>query len=797
MYLIISLALLSYGISSTFIVVLRTRIQQMPADVFLSLNLILFVAFAILSLGGLRYINAVPAIVAPTWFNLIISATSLLVAYFLFLLPFFSCGNIVVYLFSAYPNFSNRLYFWDLAGAAIGCLAFAPLVIHCGVVVGVLVILFLSSLLCVVIMQKTDNKNTLAWRITYSLSLCAMVASLSFLYFHDGIFRFTPDRTKSLGVALNRDINPGVNHEYSSWDVVSRIDIVSNQERRLNIGWSTFPPLLKVITFDGDAISRMAPHSSDYPTIENIKDFKERDVHVPFFGESGGGNHLIIGLGGGLDIERSLLMQAENITGVDINSALIKAMKYDYAEFSGNIFNRPHVSIYHSEGRSFLKRSRLKFDLIQMTGVDTYTALNTGAYVLAENYLYTVEALRDYYNHLSNGGILCVERWFFDNKPRECLRLFAIALEALKEENVSYPEQHVAVIRAGLGIIFVRKTPFTRGEVESIEKSIENRIRVAEMDRSPIPSSAIIYLPWLKPSSHPASRYYHELVSALRVGKADAFYRTYDFDIAPVTDDQPFFFNYYRVSAFLTAPFKALRSAMFASANPGLLQGYWPYLVFLIILFSASIAVGLFIFIPLLIFKREGMKIRGSIFVSLYFFALGLGFIMIEIVFMQKFALFLGHPIYSISTVLGGMLFFAGLGSNLCEKWKGNPLPALLGAVIIMAVMIIFFLALSPSIVNALLGQHLMIRILVTILMVVAPLSVVLGFFFPLGLKIVSDRSSEFIPWAWAINSGFTVIGSILSIILAMALGFNSVLLIAAGIYALGFFSMWRYIKIS
>ncbi len=201
-------------------------------------------------------------------------------------------------------------------------------------------------------------------------------------------------------------------------------------------------------------------------------------------------------------------------------------MKNDYSGYSGNIFNRDNVSIYHSEGRSFLKRSSQKFDLIQMTGVDTYTALSTGTYVLAENYLYTVGALREYYNHLSDTGILCIHRWFFDNKPRESLRLFAIALEALKQENVSHPEQHVAMIKAGLGILFVKKTPFTKEEVVGIEKSIKNRIRVVEnigLEHPDNTSPEVIYLPWLKPLSHPASRYYYGLVSAFIGGNPDAF----------------------------------------------------------------------------------------------------------------------------------------------------------------------------------------------------------------------------------------------------------------------------------
>ncbi len=323
-YLIISLALLGYGISSTFIVVSRNKLRQLPVNIFLSLNFILFISSTILSLLTLRYVNnlhgdIVRSLVMGSYGNLIIAAILLVISSFLFLLPFFSCGNILVYLFYIYPNFSNKLYSWDLIGATAGCLVFSPLISYYGAVVGILGILFLSLLFCMVLLHRCDNKDYLLWKIAYSLSLCSIIAVLTLFIFQSDFFHLTPDKTKSLGSALDKSKNSTIKHEYSSWDVVTRLDIVSNQKASLDIGWNKFTPLIKVITFDGDAISRIAPHAFNYPIDKDIKVFNERDIHVPFFEKLEGGDHLIIGLGGGLDIERSLLMRAKTITGVDIN----------------------------------------------------------------------------------------------------------------------------------------------------------------------------------------------------------------------------------------------------------------------------------------------------------------------------------------------------------------------------------------------------------------------------------------------------------------------------------------------
>ncbi|MEW6067179.1 MAG: hypothetical protein AB1610_02620 [Nitrospirota bacterium] len=767
-YLIISLALLGYGISSTLIVVFRNKIEKISLNIFLAVNLLLFSFSVLTAIFLLRYHSISSQHLAS-------SLILLLIAYLLFLLPFFFAGNILIYIFFIYPKISNKLYFWDLTGAALGCLLFAPSINWLGATGGILFVILISLAFGIIlVLERTLLKNMYGKTLVILLFFLFVTVTLLFPI-RDKFFLLPPIKTKSLGFALNKDLNPTTTHEYLKWDVVTRFDVTSNNSP-INIGWTNIMPCVKLITFDGDAISQIAPLTPDYPTPDDIKSFEYKDLHMPFFQKIIRGNHLIIGVGGGRDITRSLLLQANTIIGVDINKAVIHAMLNDFSEYSGNIFKRPNVKIYHSEGRSFLKQNNQKYDLIQMTGVDTFTALNTGAYVLAENYLYTVEAIRDYYRSLSSDGILCIHRWFYDNKPRESLRLFAIMLKALKEENVKNPEQHIAVIRGASGITFMKKSPFTKKDSEKIREELK--------DRNENPK--IIYLPWINASSHPASKYYYGFVSVFQQGKVEEFYSQYEYDVRPVTDNKPFFFNYYKVSTLL-------KSNLDAISGTGPIQGYWAYFVFAIILLCASFAVVLFIFIPLSIFKREGLRTHGSFFALIYFLALGLGFIMIEITLMQKFALFLGHPMYSIATVIGGMLLFAGIGSYISQKFTKNLLNLLIFAFIVITVIIVILLFGTKNIIDIFLGYNLLSRIIITLL-IIAPLALALGTFFPLGLKIVGDRSPEFIPWAWGINSGFTVIGSIVTIILAMALGFNAVLIMATLIYLLGIVAIRKYI---
>lgn len=752
-YLIISLALLGYGVASTLISILGHRLDGAGGVRFLCWNAILAPTAVV---GLLLWLSQTQ--MSFRLDDIGASLPHLLLSYLMVTVIFVFCGNIVVYLFLANPAFSSRLYTWDLAAAALACLVFPFSLTTLG---GVGALVAVGGVLAIVVtIVMVFSGERLRHPGLTLLALSVALGMTGFGIFAESSLQLTPDTSKSLGYAKNQLINASVRHEHMAWDPVTRLDIVS-ADRPINIGWSRIQPPTKLITFDGDAISAIAQRNESFPTPAEKRAFAGTNFHMPYLQRTVGGEHLVIGLGGGPDIADSLLLDARRISAVDINGAIIKAMQGPFAAFSGNIFSRPQVEVHYSEGRAFLKQSDRKFDLIRMTGVDTFTALSTGAYVMAENHLYTVEAIQDYFRHLGPDGILCIHRWFYDQKPRETLRLFAVILEALRREGIEHPEHHVAVVRpATSGVTFLSKKPFSPTEAQALVGELERR------------GAKSVFHPHVEPSNHPASAIFHDYAKAFDAGQQSLFQRDYPYDISPVVDDRPFFFNYYKLSR------------MFSDRDTGLIQGYWAYFVFAIILALAVGAVVAMIWLPLFLCKREGLRVPFAGVGAAYFACLGLGFIMIEIALMQRLALYLGHPIYSIAVVMGSMLLFAGIGSTLATRVALPRRRVVFAACAVGACCLLFASPALSTAIDATIGLSLPVKAVLSCLLV-SPIALCLGAFFPTGLHAVAARQARFVPWAWGINSGFTVIGSVLAVVLAMALGFSMVILLAGAIYML------------
>jgi len=770
-YLIISIALLGFGASSMFVMLARGRIEAFRDERFISANLMLLVLSVI---GALAFIANTTYRFSPT--HPLQSAQGLIATYFALTLPFFFAGNVIVWLFVSHPGDANVLYAWDLGGAALGCLLFPILMPWFGATGSVCVLLILLSGVALIISFRSSITAMRALGIGHAIFCIALAGAIPSI---DRLLSFKPDVSKIAGYALNTRINTGVVHEYHKWDVITRLDILSSISP-IEIGWMKVAPGTKLVDFDGDAGSVMARISPDFPTAADTKQFFDTDYRAAFFKSVANGNHLIVGLGGGPDLAQSLAMGASKITVVDINAAILDAMANRYRDYNGNILHRSNVSVFHSEGRNFLRSSREKFDLIRMTGVDTFTAHTAGAFVLAENYLYTVEAFRDYYHRLGDDGVLCLQRWFEPGRPRESLRLFAMILEALREEGIAHPEEHVIVLWRRTeemqppGTTFVSKRPYTPETIRALD-AVLARVGAAE-------KAVPVYYPHAGPSKLMESVVFHAYANAFAGGTQRQFQDLYPNDISPPVDDKPFFFNYYKASNMLRD-----------WKTTGPIHGYWAYFVFSVILVCASVAVSLFIWLPLFLFRREGLRTRGSGVLALYFSCLGIGFIAIEITAMQKFALLLGHPIYAIATVMGGMLVFAGAGSRISNHYVDRVIPALSVCTLMVAVFcLLLSSAMATYLIDGLLAAPLCLRIAATLLML-APGSIPLGFFFPIGLRIAGMTEERFIPWAWGINSGFTVIGSVGTIAAAMRFGFSSVLMIAAGIYLTALLAIRRY----
>lgn len=778
-YLAISLALLGYGAASTALAVRRDSDWKENSDTFLSKNLAAFSAAAVVGLALLRFFDldaldslATAASGRPD------AVLLLLAAYSIFVLPFFFAGNVVVGLFVFHPGHANRLYFADLVGAAVGCVVFLPLIRWSGALGGALLCAAAALLWSAWIEHRQPRR---AWsRVwVYGLSTLALLVVYPF---RDDVFALKVDRAKVLSVALRE--NPSSKVEHTAWDVVTRVDVVGGDGDGMGIGWSKVRGNDKLVTFDGDAVSHIPERSRSFPSDEQVAHFQKNSHYIRLVPGAVGGDHLIIGVGGGPDISTSLLMQARSVTAVEINGALIRALKGKFSEFGGRIALRENVRLVHSEGRSYLRREDRKFDFIHMSGTDTFTALSTGAYALAENFLYTKEAIREYYDHLSDDGRLLILRWFFSGHPRESLRLFSTMLEALRDAGVEEPLQHVFVARAiwspefSPGLTVLSKRPIDAAAARAMLEDVKGHSSLRPV-YAPLPPRT-----WDE-SFIPEARIYAQLATAFALGREKEFYEAYPFDVEPVDDDRPFFFNYYKLSRLFESGASVARST-------GPIHGYWGYFVFGLVLLYAGFAVLLFIWLPLWRFRKDGLRGRGNLRAAGYFCALGLGFIMLEISLMQKLALFLGHPMYSIATVLASLLLFAGLGSHLAGRWRERARTGILVAFVGAAATSLIFLAGGNALLDALLGLDLWLRI-ASASVIVAPFGLFLGFFFPLGLTIIERRDPRFVPWAWGINSGFTVIGSVLAIIIAMAVGFAAVVTLVVAIYGAGVLAMLSY----
>jgi len=606
----------------------------------------------------------------------------------------------------------------------------------------------------------------------------------------------------------------------------------------------------------------------------------------------------VLGVGGGVDVMLALAHDAGSVTAVDLNEAMIRMVSHEYDAYLGGLFHpgghalSERVSLVHAEGRSWLRANDQRFDVIQLSGVDSFTALSSGAYALAESYLYTVEAVADLYRHLAPDGMVNYSRMLlsYPKKPRESLRLAHIALVALEQLGLPDPAAHLVVFRGRhWASTMIKQSPFTEVEINGLRDFAERegfaglvfdplhspgapfgrdsagqvaRLQRETMNRavielmSPAATAAqheqVIdeLLPllaariagdrqaaerleqaflsvapgsenalpltreerlamgrWARSSFNSTMSELSEEAAALSHTRADfetllrgdaaeraAFVDGYHYDMSPSTDDRPFFFNYYRWSALAGDPE--------GSADPdeavAVYQPDFPVgqRVLLASLGQIVLLAFLAIVLPLWTLGRRGVASPGAGRLFGYFAALGLGFLLIEMPMMQKLVVFLGHPTYALSVVLATMLGCAGLGSLSSAKLDPARPASYRWLCAAIVVLLLGCTLATRLLLPELLGLSLPARVAVTVLLL-GPLSFVLGMPFPLGLRAVQQRCPALTPWCWAINGFLSVFASIFAVVLSMILGFTGVFVIAALVYVLGFAVMAPWVRAS
>jgi hypothetical protein len=528
------------------------------------------------------------------------------------------------------------------------------------------------------------------------------------------------------------------------------------------------PPPQLGLFIDGDAPSAFTRYQGERQTLRYL-DYQTSALPYHLIKPK---RVLILGLGGGSGLLQAEYHQIPHIEAVELDPRIIRLFSESLAEFTGWEFIKQHTEIHEAEARSFIAGSEQRYDLIQVSLMDSAGAGTAGLQGLNESYLYTRESLSSLIQRLQPGGLLSITRWL-RLPPRDGLKLLATALQALRGNGIAQPERQLLMIRGwNTTTLLIKKEPFTRTEIDAMVVFCEQRSfdRVYHVG---IQSTEINRYNLL------AEPYFHQGALALLGESWESFIEEYKFDIQPATDDRPFFFNFFRWSS-LPEILSLHRRGGFSLLELG-------YPVLILTLLQALAASLLLILLPVWYFKRKGAPVSTALewSVSGYFLAIGLAYLFIEIAFLQKFILFLAHPIYAISVVLCGFLIFSGLGSRYSRQLLQGKLPlSLFRIMLLLSAITLIYLWAMPLLFTWLAKLPLVGKAMVS-LALIAPIAFCMGMPFPHGLSKLAGSASQLIPWAWGINGCASLLSTILATLLAIHLGFNMVIMTALLLYLL------------
>ena len=552
-------------------------------------------------------------------------------------------------------------------------------------------------------------------------------------------------------------------------DVIESRRIPLRHAPGLSLNALTEPPEQLGILTDGDSLSALTRYEGKTAPLAYL-DWQSSALPYHLGSPQ---RVLVLGAGGGSEVLQAVYHGAAKTDAVELDPNVADLLTGELREFSGWEYLQDRVSLHIADARAFVAARPERYDLIQVSLVDSAGAASAGVYALSESYLYTVEALQGYLRHLAPGGYLSVTRWV-KLPPRDGLKLFATAVAALRAEGIADPGGRLLMIRGWSTSTLVLK----QGRVSAAEvQRLQSFCRERSFDLVWYPGMPATQANVYNRLSQP---YFHQAAVALLGEHPEAFIEEYKFQIAPASDDKPYYFNFFRWAAL-----PEILSLWGRGGMPLLELGY-P--VLLLTLAQAVLASLVLILLPLAVLRRrfgQAPPAGYSWRVAGYFLALGLAFLFLEIAFIQKFILFLGHPLYAVSVVLSGFLVFSGLGSRFAGRLEG--LPQGRGVVWsvagLIAVAVLYLWGLAP-----LFGYWMALpdplKITVS-LALIAPLAFAMGMPFPLGLSRVAERAPELVPWAWGINGCASLISAVLATLLAIHLGFSLVVLVALGLYAL------------
>ena len=669
-----------------------------------------------------------------------------ILAFTLIAIPFVFGGIVVCVALTRFPAFTGKLYAADLAGSAAGCLLTIPILNSIHAPTAVILNAGIAALAATAFAFAV--KGRLRWVAAAS---CAGLLALA-------AFNQPAKIIDIQWLKGGRNWHDGL---YEKWNALSRIYVRETGSEPFGWGMSpAYKPDRKLdqlyLNIDSGAATVITKFDGNLAAMEHLK----YDVTALAHYLRNQTSVLVIGVGGGRDILTALVFGQQHVTGVEINPDILGVLTGRFAEYAGNLQTNPAVSLVHDEARSYVAGSSQKFGIIQASLIDTWAATSAGAYVLTENGLYTKEAWVTFLNHLTPDGILTMSRWYYEAQPAETLRLTALATASLMEAGIADPRQHIMVVRKrdnsevgqySVATILVSRSPFTGSEVD----------RITEL------SNQMEFVPVLTPKF--AER--PEFESVASRDKYAELIRTYPMNIAAPTDDTPFFFHMLRAGDLV-------KKSTYQGMNDINLKAVKVLGTLLGIVSGLS---ALAIVAPLALRRR--VRETHSVRLMIYFAAIGLAFMMVEIGQLERLIIFLGHPIYGLTVVLFVLLFASSIGS-LCSHRYGR-------WIWILPVVLAAFIFGGPIVTRALEAASTPLRIAVSAILLF-PSGFFMGMAFPLGIK-QAQYADEAAPaaWYWGINGAFSVISSVLAVVVAVFWGVTATLLVGLTAYIVALIALW------
>jgi hypothetical protein len=747
-YMVIAIALLGFGAAGTVLSLFRKKLMAkfdiVVPLLIISSGLLMSVGTQVSQLHFARF----DTYLFFSDYRLIVN---LLLTYFLFFIPFFTGALAIGMFFLEYAESIGRIYFANLVGSGFGGIIAIFLVWRFLPDELPAVVSILPIISCLILISKRTKRIIL---------LTAVVSSIIIAYTYSNPAGLVMSQFKSLSKTLQLPEAKIILQKNSPYGLVQ---VVTSPALRfapgLSLQYKNNIPVRSAVFNNGNWLMPVVKLSKN--DTESVANFTTNALpYIIDRRES----VLILNQGTGLDAAGAITNNAGKIIIVESNPVVISLLKNELAPESDSLYYDKTIVIKNIEPRTFLMSDTSKYDLVTIPIVGSFEG-SSGLYAMQEQYILTKESVAEMRERLTPNGVICITCWI-DYPFRNPLKVLSTLTEVIRESTSESPSRFIAAVRSWGTISFIlKRSPITAGESQQIR----------EFCRS------MLFDPVILPDIRPGERtnfnrvqdekffdYIDEILSPER----NRLYSEYDFYLMPATDDKPFFSQFLRWKNF------SHLSELFGTRSIPFFETGYVFALFTLVQVSA-----ISIFIILLPLFKLGFKGRNKFKVLLYFCGIGIGYMSVEIVLIQRFILYFGNAIYSAAAVISSMLICSGIGSYFSSRinLKKNHLTAIF---IIIAALLLLYAVFLTSIIRETITFPLEEKSAFAFV-IIAPLSFSMGFPFPLGIRILTANDKEQIPWAWGINSSFSVISSVAAVIIAVELGFSWIMIIASAAYLL------------